>query len=39
MIDYRINLHHYPLIDPATQAAMLNAFRDLPEDELGGVEV
>lgn len=26
MTDYRINSHHYPLIDPATQAAMLKAF-------------
>lgn len=33
MTDYRINLHHYPLIDQATQAAMPNTFRALLKHE------
>lgn len=38
MTDYRINLHDCLGIDPAAQAAMLNACRVLLEHELHGAE-
>ena len=34
MIDYRINLHEFSGIDPATQAAMLDPYHTLLEHEL-----